>query len=128
MTSAHSDVLKALPALPRDAAGPVFREPWEAQAFAMAVALQEKGVFSWSEWAETLSGEIKRAQRAGDPDDGSTYYSHWLSALETMVSEKRIADGATVHRYEHAWARAAVRTPHGAPIDLRPGDFEPAAD
>ena len=72
--------------------GPVFREPWEAQAFAMALALHERGVFTWREWAATLGDEIKRAQAAGDPDTGETYYRHWLAALERIVAEKGVTD------------------------------------
>ena len=68
--------------------GPVFREPWEAQAFAMTLALHERGLFSWPEWAATLGDEIKRAQAAGDPDTGETYYRHWLNALERIVAAK----------------------------------------
>src|SRR5512147_2439627 len=92
----------AVPGIPGDADGPVFREPWEAQAFAMALALHGRGVFTWPEWAATLSDEIKRAQAAGDPDTGTTYYRHWLKALERLVSEKGIADAATLARYHDA--------------------------
>jgi nitrile hydratase accessory protein len=113
----------ALPGLPRDADGPVFAEPWEAQAFALAVALHERGVFSWSEWAAALAEEIHRAQATGDPDTGETYYRHWLAALERLVSEKGVADAATLARYADAWGRAADRTPHGTPIELAPRDF-----
>lgn len=80
--------LEALPAIPRDEAGPVFREPWEAQAFAMAIKLHEAGCFTWSEWSRTLAEEIAAAQRRGDPDLGTTYYHHWLAALERLVAEK----------------------------------------
>ena len=111
------------PGQPRDAEGPVFAEPWEAQAFALAVALHERGVFTWPEWADALAREIARAQRAGDPDTGATYYRHWLAALERLVAEKELADTATLHRYADAWGRAAERTPHGTPIELAPGDF-----
>src|SRR3954454_23983827 len=83
-------VADAVPSLPRDNEGPVFRAPWEAQAFAMAVALHARGVFTWSEWAQTLGDEIKRAQAAGDPDTGDTYYRHWLATLERMVAEKGV--------------------------------------
>ena len=113
----------ALPSLPRDADGPVFREPWEAQAFAMTLALYRRGLFSWPEWAAALAAEIKRAQAAGDPDTGDTYYHHWLAALERLVAEKNIADRASLARYRDAWDRAADRTPHGTPIELRPEDF-----
>ena len=113
----------ALPGLPHDEQGPVFREPWEAQAFAMALALQQRGLFTWSEWAATLGEEIKRAQRAGDPDTGETYYRHWLAALERLIAEKGVASEETQRRYRDAWDRAADRTPHGTPIELGPGDF-----
>src|ERR1700704_1003252 len=83
---------EALPTIPRDAEGPVFREPWEAQAFAMALALHQRGLFTWPEWAATLADEIKRAQAAGDPDTGETYYHHWLNALERLGAAKGVAD------------------------------------
>jgi len=112
-----------VPSIPCDAEGPVFREPWEAQAFAMALALHERGLFRWTEWAAMLGSEIKRAQAAGDPDAGDTYYHHWLAALERMVAEKGVTDSATLARYHDAWDRAADRTPHGQPIELKPQDF-----
>lgn len=113
----------ALPELPRDQGGPVFREPWEAQAFALAVALRERGLFTWSEWATTLGAEIRRAQAAGDPDHGATYYHHWLAALERLVGEKGVADASLLTRYRGAWDRAAGRTPHGVPIELTVEDM-----
>jgi nitrile hydratase accessory protein len=108
---------------PRSEDGPVFGEPWEAQAFALARSLQERGVFSASEWARALGAEIKKAQAAGDPDTGETYYHHWLAALERLVAAKGLTDARTLHRHREAWRRACARTPHGAPIVLRPGDF-----
>jgi nitrile hydratase accessory protein len=113
-----------VPGIPRDADGPVFGEPWEAQAFAMTLALHERGLFTWPEWAAALAAEIKRAQAAGDPDTGETYYRHWLAALERLVAERGVTDAATLARYRDAWDRAADRTPHGAPIELRQEDFE----
>jgi nitrile hydratase accessory protein len=112
-----------VPSIPRDADGPVFREPWEAQAFAMTLALHARGVFTWPEWAAALTAEIKRAQAAGDPDTGETYYLHWLAALERLVSEKGVATHETLHRYRDAWDHACDRTPHGMPIELREEDF-----
>ena len=109
--------------IPRGDGGPVFREPWEAQAFAMAMALSERGVFTWSEWATTLAEEIKLAQAAGDPDTGETYYRHWVSALERIVDAKGLTNRAILKRYQDAWEAAADRTPHGKPIELTPGDF-----
>jgi nitrile hydratase accessory protein len=113
----------AVPGIPCDAEGPVFREPWEAQAFAMAVSLQARGLFSWPEWAQVLGAEIKRAQAAGDPDTGETYYHHWLAALERVLADKGVTDAPTLARYRDAWDHAADRTPHGVPIELRPDDF-----
>jgi nitrile hydratase accessory protein len=107
-----------VPGIPRDDDGPVFREPWEAQAFALAVALHERGLFTWPEWAAVLGDEIGRAQ-----DDGEGYYRHWLAALERLVAEKHATDAATLARYADAWGRAAERTPHGTPIELRPDDL-----
>jgi nitrile hydratase accessory protein len=114
---------EAVPGIPRDVDGPVFREPWEAQAFSMALALHQRGIFTWPEWAATLADEIKRAQAAGDPDTGETYYCHWLATLERLVAEKGITSRDTLARYRDAWDRAADRTPHGTPIDLSPDDF-----
>ncbi|HEY2138313.1 MAG TPA: nitrile hydratase accessory protein [Xanthobacteraceae bacterium] len=120
--AAHRATL-AVPGIPCDADGPVFREPWEAQAFAMALVLHERGLFTWPQWAATLGDEIKRAQAAGDPDTGETYWRHWLAALERLVSEKGVATPAMLTRYHDAWDHAADRTPHGEPIELRPDDF-----
>lgn len=121
--NAASAARAAVPGIPCDAEGPVFREPWEAQAFAMTLALYERGLFTWPQWAATLADEIKRAQAAGDPDTGETYYRHWLNALERIVAEKGVTDAATLARYQHAWDHAADRTPHGQPIELQPQDF-----
>jgi nitrile hydratase accessory protein len=114
---------RSVPGIPCDAEGPVFREPWEAQAFAMALALHERGVFTWLEWAETLGAQIKRAQAEGDPDTGETYYRHWLATLETLVARKGVASSELLLRYRDAWDHAADRTPHGKPIELREDDF-----
>ena len=112
-----------VPSIPRDADGPVFREPWEAQAFAMALTLHQRGLFTWPEWAATLADQIKRAQAAGDPDTGETYYQHWLATLERLVTEKGVTSSETLSRTCNAWDHAAGRTPHGSPIVLAPEDF-----
>jgi len=119
------DATRTVPGIPRDADGPVFREPWEAQAFAMALALHARGLFSWNEWAAALAVEIKRAQAAGDADTGETYYRHWLATLERLIADKGVATPDTLHRYRDAWDHAADRTPHGSPIVLLPEDFAP---
>jgi len=123
MDAAATQATSALPGIPRDDDGPVFREPWEAQAFAMALALHGRGLFTWNEWAATLAEEIKWAQAAGDPDTGETYYRHWLATLERLIAEKGVATSETQHRYRDAWDHAADRTPHGQPIELTLADF-----
>jgi nitrile hydratase accessory protein len=112
-----------VPGIPHDTDGPVFREPWQAQAFAMTLALHEGGLFTWTEWAAALAAEIKRAQGTGDPDTGETYYAHWLAALEKLVAEKGVTNAETLHRTRDAWDHACDRTPHGQPIVLTPADF-----
>jgi nitrile hydratase accessory protein len=109
-----------MPPVPRDDAGaPVFHEPWEAQAFAMALRLHEAGHFTWPEWAERLAREIARAQAAGDPDRGDTYYRHWLAALEGLVTDKGLVGVDELVRRKAEWDAAARATPHGQPIELR---------
>ena len=114
---------EAVPGMPRDDNGAVFRAPWEAHAFAMALALYERGLFAWSEWAAMLGEEIKKAQAAGDPDTGETYYHHWLATLERMVAAKGVTSAQSLAQHYDAWERATHRTPHGKPIELRPEDF-----
>ena len=104
-----------LPRLPRDAQGPVFAEPWQAQAFALALQLHAQGAFSWTEWADTLSQRLKAA---GPEDDGSRYYEHWLDALEDLVTGKQLAAAAALSDRKDAWAEAYRRTPHGKPVEL----------
>ena len=109
-----------VPSIPRDNDGPVFREPWEAQAFAMTLALHARGLFTWSEWAAALAAEIKRAQTAGDPDTGETYYSHWLAALEKIVAEKGVTTTAILA--SHARCLGPCLRPHAAwPADRANG-------
>ena len=110
-------------ALPDAAQAPVFREPWEAHAFAMVLVLHQRGLFSWREWADALAAQIAAAQVEGDADLGDTYYRHWLHALETLVAAKGAGSDVELARYREAWDHAADRTPHGQAIELRDGDF-----
>jgi nitrile hydratase accessory protein len=121
--SATFRATQSVAGIPRNAEGPVFREPWEAEVFALALSLNERGLFTWKEWAATLGEEIKKAQAAGDPDTGETYYRHWLNALERIVAAKGLADAGKLARTRDAWERACERTPHGTPIELQPDDF-----
>ncbi len=122
-SDAAKGATQSVPSIPCNAEGPVFGAPWEAEAFALALQLHEGGLFTWTEWAATLGDEIKKAQAAGDPDTGETYYYHWLATLERIVAAKGLADDETLMRTREAWQRACERTPHGTPIELRPGDF-----
>jgi nitrile hydratase accessory protein len=119
----NSQHLRTLRSTTREGDAPVFHEPWEAQAFALAVTLRERGVFSATEWADALGEEIKRAQAAGDPDTGETYYRHWLAALERLVTAKGLANPQILERTQEAWRHACERTPHGMPIELKPNDY-----
>ena len=112
-----------LPGMPHAGDEPVFREPWQAQAFAMAVKLHERGLFTWPEWADALARQIEAAHAAGGADLGDPYYRHWLAALETLVAAKGAGSGQELARYRQAWERAADRTPHGRAIALQAGDF-----
>ena len=110
--------LAELPRLPQDNGGPVFAEPWQAQAFALAVNLSEQGHFTWKEWASALADELKTAANRGEPDDGSRYYQHWLAALERLVTSKGLSDPASLLARKEAWADAYRHTPHGKPVEL----------
>jgi nitrile hydratase accessory protein len=116
--------LASLPRLPRDQDGPVFAEPWQAQAFALAVKLSEKGHFTWKEWAATLASELNDATLRGEPDlDGTKYYHHWLAALERLVIAKGLADTRSLAARKDAWEDAYLHTPHGSPVELGPSMF-----
>lgn len=110
--------LGALPSLPRDDAGPTFNAPWEAQAFAMALSLHARGVFSWPEWSRALGRALADAAARGEPDDGTRYYEHWLAALEGLVAAKEIIGRDALEQRVDDWDAAARATPHGKPIDL----------
>jgi nitrile hydratase accessory protein len=110
--------LDALPRLPRDEGGPVFAEPWQAQAFALAVKLSEQGHFTWKEWAAELAAELKAASDRGEPDDGTRYYEHWLATLERMATRKGLTDAGALSARKDAWADAYRHTPHGKPVEL----------
>jgi nitrile hydratase accessory protein len=111
--------LVSCPGLPRDDGGPVFRAPWEAQAFSMTVTLHERGHFTWREWTERLSRQIAAARERGEVDDGSRYYEYWLAALESLVTEKGLLTTAQLGTRKDEWDEAARSTPHGKPIVLR---------
>jgi nitrile hydratase accessory protein len=117
----ESAKLAILPRLPSDEAGPVFAEPWQATACALAVRLSEQGHFTWKEWAAALAEELKAAADRGEPDDGSRYYEYWLAALERLVIAKGLSNPATMLERKQAWADAYRHTPHGKPIELGAG-------
>ena len=118
---------ESLPRLPRDEHGPVFAEPWQAQAFALAVRLSAQGHFTWSEWAAALAAQLDAATRCAEPDDGSRYYEHWLAALERLVTTKGLAKPTELLDRKAAWVEAYKHTPHGEPVllDLSPPNVAP---
>lgn len=119
MSTSESDRIAALPKLPRDEGGPVFAEPWQAQAFALAVKLSEQGYFTWKEWAAELAAELKAAEDRGEPDDGTRYYEHWLATLERLVTQKKLTNFPEMIARKEAWADAYRHTPHGKPVVLK---------
>ena len=111
--------LGLLPALPRETAGdPVFKAPWEAQAFGMALSLHAAGTFTWREWAAALTTELATAAARSEPDDGTHYYEHWLAALEKLIVAKNIAPAQDIEQRVQEWDAAARATPHGQPVVL----------
>lgn len=104
--------------MPRDAGGPVFAEPWQAQAFALAVRLSEAGLFTWREWADELASVLREAGTREPPDDGSHYYDHWLLALERLCLSRGLTNLQALNERRTAWAEAYRRTPHGQPVEL----------
>jgi nitrile hydratase accessory protein len=117
-TTTDSNSLALLPRLPRDDGGPVFAQPWQAHAFALAIELAAQGHFTWKEWAAALAHELKAAADRGDPDDGSRYYHHWLTALEALVTSKGLTDITSLAKRKHAWENAYRDTPHGSPVQV----------
>lgn len=115
--------LADLPGLPADGIGPVFGAPWQAQAFALTLALHERSLFTWPEWAQLLATCIAAAPAQPAEDAGDAYYRQWLAALEQMVARIGASTAPELARYRAAWDHAADRTPHGQPIELRPDDF-----
>ena len=103
-----------LPGLPKDAEGPIFAEPWQAQAFALTVRLNAEGAFAWTEWTEALSRELARHP----DDDGLSYYLHWVAALESLTTERGLVADIDLASRKDAWAKAYRHTPHGKPVEL----------
>jgi nitrile hydratase accessory protein len=108
-----------MPPIPQDGDGPVFREPWEAQAFALVLELFDKGHFTWSEWVRALSAEIAAAGERGEPHLGATYYRHWLAALEKIVAAKRLTSTEELAVRKHQWADADHHSGFGEPIVIQ---------
>ena len=121
-----SERLAASPLLPQDEEGPVFAEPWQAQAFAIAVQLSANGHFTWTEWTIALGEQLDAAVKRGEPDDGSRYYEHWIAALEHLVADKKLTDLTALTERKGAWADAYRHTPHGQPVELGAKSGRPA--
>ena len=116
--SEAADLFATSPLLPRDEEGPVFAEPWQAQAFAIAVQLSAAGHFTWTEWTTALGEQLQAAVKRGEPDDGSRYFEHWITALEQLATDKKLTDQTALNERKEAWADSYRHTPHGQPVEL----------
>jgi len=116
----------ASPLLPRDAGGPVFAEPWQAQTFALAVQLSAAGHFTWTEWTTALGAQLQAVVGRGEPEESSRYFEHWLAALEQLVAEKKLLDRIALRERKEAWTNTYRHTPHGQPVELRAPCRSPA--
>jgi nitrile hydratase accessory protein len=93
-----------------------FAEPWEAEAFALAVELSDRGVFAWSEFSLALGAEIRTA----GADGGTAFYALWLLALERLLTGKGIVSSVVVQAREAAVRDQAALAQHpsrdGSPV------------
>jgi nitrile hydratase accessory protein len=121
----HGDPLAEPGALPADRDGPVFAEPWQASAFAIAVHLSERGAFAWSEWSAALGHEIQAAPPRGS-EENAAYFLHWLDALERLCREKGLVEGVEISQRREQWRQAYLNTPHGEPVELTAATADPA--
>ena len=115
----REDLLKEpAPPLLRDDGAPPFRDLWEAEAFAIGNLLIKEGVITCKEWETVMSEAILRAQAAGDPDRGDTYFNHWADALETILISHGMTDRESLSEQQALWDRAIRNTPHGVALSL----------
>lgn len=96
----------------------MFAEPWEAQVFALTVHLSQQGHFTWSEWTQAFGATLRQAAASGHPDDGSSYYRHWLATLERILIDRGAAEADALEGLKAAWEEAYRTTPHGKPVSL----------
>ena len=113
--------------LPRDEEGPVFAEPWQAEAFALTVRLHESGCSTWPEWGAALAEVLQEAGDRGESDDGSRYYSYWLTALESLLTKTQVLSASDLGWRKAAWTQAYLSTLHGQPVALPAGSQTPSA-
>lgn len=101
---------------------PVFEAPWHAQAFALAVHLNEAGFFTWPDWVARFSAGLKAAGLARELNGGDDYFTVWLATLEGLMRDQGHAGTEELAAMKEAWARAYLATPHGAPVHLGAGE------
>src|SRR5262245_16361130 len=90
-----SDIRKA-ESLLHDSGRAGFAEPCQAEVFACAIQLSRQGLFSWAEWVEVFSAEIKAHPAAPGESSNAAYFRQWLAALETIVALKGAASPAEI--------------------------------
>lgn len=129
MTTAHPDVStnadldallhhEAIAPLPQKQGEPVFRDSWEAEAYAIGNLLVKEGHLLPAEWMQRMAAAIAQAQAAGDPDCGDTYYLHWCAALESVCFDREWISPDLYQQQLALWAQAIANTPHGVPLAL----------
>ena len=106
------------PPEPAPAEPPVFAEPWQVQAFALAVCLQDAGLIGREQWSAAFSANIARVEAAGEAIDAERYHQLWLETLEALSLDGALAGADELARRRDAWAAAYLRTPHGRPVEL----------
>ena len=112
-------------ALLRELDGPAFAEPWMAQVFACAVHLSRQGLFTWNEWVDVFSAEIKAHPQEPGEAANAAYYRQWLAALETIVGRKGAASTSEISERQETWRQAYLNTPHGQPVELHRAGASP---
>ena len=87
MTEKCRTTVPMMASQPQSDGEPVFDAPWQARAFAMAVYLNETGVFQWNEWADRFSRRIAEFETRDVVSSSDAYYTLWLDTLEAFVED-----------------------------------------
>jgi nitrile hydratase accessory protein len=90
-----------------------FSEPWMARAFALALALSEKGLFSLKDFHAALIESIGRHEKDGCIAAETDYYTHWLEVLTALLRGRDLLSDDILTAAEDAVVtEAAARKEH----------------